>query len=133
MQAVRLLQLFSTIAANPRNLKRTLNNFAFTLDLKYGPGKKTDPDEALRLLTVTVLQQYDAEIAGRFYHWLARKDQAETIDAISASELAQALQPDKTPPQQIQDFAELITAMGYTAGAWRSAFTLSTLTSVNAP
>lgn len=128
-KADELLLLFPIIAGNPRNLKRVLNNLAFTLDLVYGPESK--PPEAgvtLRLLALTLLHQYNAEASRNFYRWLARQSSTASLDAGLIDGLSKALHGEED--ESLRDFAALVGSLGYTIQDWRGAFSLSTLTAV---
>ncbi len=131
-QVDELLLLFPAIAGNPRNLKRVLNNLAFTLDLVYGPDKKPpDGSTTLRLLALTLLHQYDAEAARNFYHWLARQPSGQqALDTSLVDGLAGSLQHAEEEDEGLRDFATLAGKLGYTIHDWRGAFSLSTLTAV---
>jgi hypothetical protein len=136
-QAITLLSVFPSIAANQRNLKRVLNNYEFTLDLHDQPGKPSQKNIVFRILAVTVLQQHDPKMARSLYSWLAKGDDDEIIDDEDEPIIAKTLQSHLPPDHEeqdvhdIEDFAKLIVTQKYTIGDWRSAITFSTLTTIS--
>lgn len=141
-QADGLLCVFPVVAGNPRNLKRVLNNYVFTMDLHYGPDGDANPHVAMRALAVTVLHQYNTEAARIFSRWLARQPNQSIVlqDALD-------LPPGPSVPQThtlhealrdgaqhldvgLEDFVHSIQQLDYSVAEWQSAFTLSTLSPV---
>lgn len=131
-----LLCVFSSIASNPRTLKRILNNFSFTLDLLYGPDQPADPDNALRIAALTILYQYDEDAARNFYTLLAQEAQPNRLlkDSVDTEQLRRVLQGGRqigNDARSLADFSAQVITLDYSVEAWLSAFTASTLSSFN--
>lgn len=137
--AIRLLLVFPSIGGNIRNSKRVLNNFEFSAYLLRSDDQ-TDYDQkiGIPLLALTILYQYDHDVARRLYRLLLRQDRADrwfppadSADPAVPS-MPHALVPHVDFSQEevelLGDFVRLLAQHeGYTVEDWLAAFTATAM------
>lgn len=123
--AEEVLCWFPVISNNPRNLKRVLNNFSFALDLQFDPEVSVDVDIALRVLVLTVLNQYDPETMRIIYHWLSSKQPVG--GTLKSLQIGVHHSKQRLLDPRISSYIDFMVGLDYTDEDWQAAFTLSTL------
>lgn len=124
--AEEILCWFPVISSNPRNLKRVLNNFSFALDLQYDLEASADPDTALRVLALTILNQYDPETARIIYQWLSNK-QSPGDRTFKTLKIGVHHSKQKQLDPRISSFIDYMVRLNYTDDDWKAAFTLTAI------
>lgn len=124
--AEEVLCWFPAMSNNPRNLKRILNNFSFALDLQYDLEAPINADIALRVLVLTVLNQYDPETTRIIYRWISNTQMSGGKELKSLQIGVQHSKQQLLDPR-ISSFIDFMVSLNYTNEDWRAAFTLSTL------
>lgn len=128
----KLLSVFPSIGGNLRNSKRVLLNFEFNHYL-ISATHSLSKDDALRLLVVTILFQYDHELAGAFYHWLAdasRKPGDQVADdVIQADEILQQMDisDELRKEPAVKQFFSVVLACKYPIRQWRATYSATTM------
>lgn len=132
--ATRLLRVFPGIGGNIRNSKRVLNNFEFSAYLlRTDEHSRYDQRIGIPLLALTILYQYDYDVARRFYRWLLRQEASATLvrsaEPDDRHDLVRVLVPDADEEEQgvIDNVLDLLASHDYTIADWLAAFTATSM------
>jgi hypothetical protein len=128
----QLLRAFPDIGGNIRNSKRVFTNFEFRLSLSRATESASPPRLALPLLALTILTQYDDDLARRFHHWAVRQEgpvpwpssDEPLSPAAFAARLCAELGYTTSEPQELMaigTFFTLLQPRQYTPEEWRTA------------
>lgn len=123
--ALGMMQAFSSIRGNIRNIKRVMNNYEFSAYLNENQAHVSVP-----LLAITILYQFDFAAARRLYDWLGDDEQRGNERGAytpKAAELVEAIAGDE-PQHLIDQYSSFFGSMESagqmpTVALWREAFT----------
>jgi hypothetical protein len=106
------------VCAEPRPLSGLLSRATFGADVIDGAA-------AFRLLAITVLYQYDHDLARRFYRWLANHEHTDELHLApgdARGQLADALVMAERDRDPVEAFVTLLLDRRFTVGQWRAAY-----------
>jgi len=136
-----LLRTFPSVGGNVRNIKRILLNFEFSHFLLNAGGQLVNEQHtAYRLLAITILHQYNADLARAFYNWLAdpkndglRVAMPEPTEAPlqAISDFIQQLVGRREDERQVRNFFERLLARGYWGREWLAAYVSTTMSDIS--
>ncbi len=136
-----LLRTFPNVGGNVRNIKRILLNFEFSHFLLSAGGQFAgDQHAAYRLLAITILHQYDAELARAFYNWLADpknerlrlagSQPAEPVPQ-EVADFIQHLAGEREDERQVRNYFERLLARAYWGREWLAAYVSTTMSDIS--